>query len=204
MLTVRHLFALAVAVGFATSCGASNRAGPQSPAGDQLNVAETFIDRLYAFDSAELNAMLGTAADSIPSISFYQGWAEGGHSQVVQRRPCEATGPQRVSCSITVQDDLMLALGIDFNVTDTFTLSFAEGEIASVATSSNALQVFWNAQEWVNEEHPELIGVPCQGMFDGGLTPGECVRAMVEGYARFAVSTDFPEASALLQPANRN
>ena len=98
----------------------------------------------------------------------------------------------------------MLALGIDFNVTDTFALSFAEGEIASVETSSNDLQVFWDAQEWVNEEHPELIGVPCQGMFDGGLTPGECVRAMVEGYARFAMSTDFLEATALLQPANRN
>lgn len=204
MLTVRHLFALAVSVGFATSCGDSNRAGPHPPAGDQLIVAETFIDRFYAFDSAELNAMLGTAAESIPSISFYQGWAEGGHYQVVQRRPCEAMGPQRVSCSITVQDDLMLALGIDFNVTDTFALSFAEGEIASVETSSNDLQVFWDAQEWVNEEHPESIGVPCQGMFDGGLTPGECVRAMVEGYARFAVSTDFPEASALLQPASRN
>ena len=41
----------------------------------------------------------------------------------------------------------MLALGIDFNVTDTFALSFAEGEIASVETSSNDFQVFWDAQE---------------------------------------------------------
>ena len=110
----------------------------------------------------------------------------------------------RAPSSITVQDDLMLALGIDFNVTDTFALSFAEGEIASVETSSNDLQVFWDAREWVNEAHPELIRIPCRGMFDGGPTPGACSRAMVEGYAKFAASTDFPEASALLQSASRD
>lgn len=204
MLTLRYLFALAAAIGFATSCGDSNPAQSRPPDGDHLSVAETFIDRFYAFDSAELTAMLGQAVDSVPSVSFYQGWAEGGHYQVVRRQPCEAAGPQRVSCSITVQDDLMLALGIDFHVTDTFELSFAEGAIASVETSSNDLQVFWDAREWVNEEHPELIRIPCRGMFDGGPTPGDCIRAMVEGYAKFAVSTDFPEASALLQSASRD
>jgi hypothetical protein len=93
----------------------------------------------------------------------------------------------------------MLALDIDFNVTDTFELSFADGEIDSVETSSNDLQVFWDAREWVNEKHPELIRIPCRGIFDGGPTPGACVRSMVQGYARFAASDDFPEASALLQ-----
>ncbi len=93
----------------------------------------------------------------------------------------------------------MLALGIDFNVTDTFEISYSDGEIDSVEISSNDLQVYWDAREWVNEKYPELIRVPCHRMFDGGPTPGECVRAMVEGYARFATSEDFPEAHSLLQ-----
>jgi hypothetical protein len=199
---VRHLFAIALAVGVLSSCGDSKSAESPQPDEDHLLVSETFIDTFYAFESAELAAMLTHATDSIPSISFYQGWAEGGNYQVVERMPCEATGPARVSCSITVQDDLMLALDIDFNVIDTFELSFADGEIDSVDTSSNDLQVFWDAREWVNEKHPELIRIPCQGIFDGGPTPGACVRSMVDGYARFAASNDFPEASALLQPVH--
>ena len=94
----------------------------------------------------------------------------------------------------------MLALGIDFNVTDTFEISYSDGEIDAVETSSNDLQVFGDAREWVNERHSELIRTPCERMFDGGPTPGECVRAMVEGYARFAASDDFPEAESSLQP----
>ena len=30
----------------------------------------------------------------------------------------------------------------------------------SVATSSNDLQVYWDAREWVNEKYPELIRIP--------------------------------------------
>ncbi|MEO2196302.1 MAG: hypothetical protein ABGY72_09450 [bacterium] len=191
-------------MGLATSCADLTSVESQPPEADHLSVAETFIDRFYAFDSAALTTMLGGATDSIPSIGFYQGWAEGGHYQVVQRLPCEATGPEAVSCAITVQDDLMLALGIDFNVTDTFELSFADGGIASVETSSNDLQVFWDAREWINEEHPELLRVPCRGLFDGGPTPGACIRAMVEGFAKFAASDDFPEASAFLPSASHD
>ena len=80
----------------------------------------------------------------------------------------------------------MLALGIDFNVTDTFKISFADGEITSVETSSDDLQIYHDAREWVMKELPELIEQPCQGFFDDGQTPGDCVRAMTEGYRRFA------------------
>ena len=47
--------------------------------------------------------------------------------------------------------------------------------------------------EWVKKDLAELIQEPCRGFFDGGPTPGECVRAMVEGYKRFAASDKFPE-----------
>ena len=96
----------------------------------------------------------------------------------------------------------MLALGIDFYVTDTFEVSFSDGEIDSVETSSNDLQVFWDARQWVNAQHPELTRTVCEGIFDGGPTPGACVRAMVEGYAMFAESDDFPERDSLVQSGN--
>ena len=181
-------------------CGRSASIVSRSSEDRNLRAAERFVDAFYAFESEELTAILASATGSIPSISYYQSWAEGGHYQVVNRMPCEVRRAQAVSCSITVRDDLMLALGIDFNVTDTFDIAFTDGEIASVETSSNDLQVFWDARAWVEEKYPELIRVPCEGMFDGGPTPGECIRAMAEGYARFATSDDFPDTELLLQP----
>jgi hypothetical protein len=158
-----------------------------------LSTAEAFIDAFYSFNPEELEIFLFAAEESIPSIVFYQGWAQGGNYEIKERLPCIAKESNQVSCSITVQDDLMLALGIDFNVTDTFEISFTDGKLVSVETSSNDLEVFWKAREWVNEKLPELIEEPCQGIWAGGPTPGDCVRAMVEGYTRFAASEDFPE-----------
>ena len=86
----------------------------------------------------------------------------------------------------------MGALGIDFDVTDTFHLSFSEGQIVSVQTSSNDLQVFLDAEKWVWRERAELVREPCEGYFEGGPTPGKCVQAMVKGFAEFAASDDFP------------
>lgn len=70
---------------------------------------------------------------------FYQGWAQGGNYEVVERFPCVQSKAETIDCSITVKDDLMGALGIDF-----------------------------------------------EGFVDGGPTPGDCVRAMVRGYAESA------------------
>jgi hypothetical protein len=159
----------------------------------QLAVAEAFIDAFYSFDKQELEMTLPAARGSAPAIVFYQGWAQGGNYQIKQGTPCETKGADEVSCSITVQDDLVLALGIEFNVTDTFTISFQDGKIGAVETSSNDPALFWQARDWVKEKLPELIEKPCQGIWDGGPTPGDCVRAMVEGYGRFAASDDFPQ-----------
>ena len=129
-----------------------------------------------------------SAEGSIPSILFYQGWAEGGNYKVVKRRLCLADQDGTISCSITVKDDLIGALGIDFNVTDTFSLTFSDGEIVSVTTSSNDPQEYYDAHAWVEQNRPELIDEPCRGFFDGGPTPGNCARAMVEGYSEYAAS----------------
>ncbi len=155
--------------------------------------AEKFVDAFYSFNAQELESTLSSAEESIPRIAYYQGWAAGGNYTIVNRMPCSQDGEASVSCSITVKDDLMGALGIDFDVTDTFQLSFYEGKIVSVRNSSNDLQVFHDAEKWVRRERPELVREPCKGYFDGGPTPGKCVQAMVKGFAEFAASDEFPD-----------
>ena len=163
---------------------------------ENVRAAEDFIEAFYSFKSHTLESLLTDAEESIPAIIYYQGWAKGGNYKILHRTPCKIEEPSLVTCSITVQDDLMLALGIDFNVTDTFHVSLDEGKISAVMTSSNDLQVFRDAQEWVTSKLPDLIGKPCEGFFNGGPTPGKCVQAMVEGYAKFAASEDFPTKPA--------
>ncbi len=175
-----------------TGCGKSDNAST-NPADDaNVAAAEAFVDAFYSFDSPRLKTILSSAEESIPEISYYQGWAEGGNYQVVNRMPCKSDSATLVSCSITVKDDLIGALGIDFDVTDTFDLTLSEGKIISVRTSSNDPQTYHDAKKWVKRERAELIREPCQGYFAGGPTPGECVKAMVRGYAEFAESDDFP------------
>lgn len=40
---------------------------------------------------------------------------------------------------------------------------------------------------WVVENKPELgeAGGPCEGLFDGGPTPGECAEAVIAGFEEF-------------------
>lgn len=154
----------------------------------RIAIAETFVDAFYSFDPEALRRTLLSAEDSIPSILFYQGWAEGGNYKVIERMPCAVDRDGTISCSITVKDDLIGALGIGINVTDTFHLTFADGRIMSVTNSSNDPQTYHDAKKWVQENRSELIDEPCKGFFDGGPTPGDCVRAMVSGYSEFVSS----------------
>ena len=158
-----------------------------------LPTAEAFIDTFYSFNSTALEVALSQASSSIPSVVYYQGWAEGGNYKIVARKPCVIQELNVASCSVTVEDDPMLALGIDFNVTDTFTISFIDGVIVAVETSSNDMQIYFDARDWVLTELPELVAEACEGFFNGGSTPNECARLMAEGYRRFAASEEFPE-----------
>jgi len=188
---MRPLFLLTVAAILLQAACRDDRA----PAVQDVNVAaaEHFVDAFYSFDGDRLKSTLTSARDSVPSIVYYQGWAAGGHYSIVTRRPCVPEGIASASCSITVKDDLMRALGIPFDVTDTFHVTFANGQIVAVRTSSNDLKVFNDAEEWVRRKRPELVKQPCQGYFEGGPTPELCVQAMVRGYAEFATSDDFPD-----------
>ncbi|WP_285762843.1 hypothetical protein [Biformimicrobium ophioploci] len=169
--------------------------GSKYIASDQslLEKSEGFIDAFYSFDSGRLEEHLLSDDESAAAMLYYQGWAEGGNYKVLHRKPCEVAEPNLIECSITVEDDPILALGIDFKVTDTFHISFAAGEISSIKTSSNDPQIYYQARDWVKLNHPDLIEIPCKKLFNGGPTPGECARAMTEGYAKFAASADFPE-----------
>ena len=159
---------------------------------EQLATAEDMIDAFYSFDPEQLKPLLETAGDSQKRLLFYQGWAEGGNYKIVNRGACAETETNVYACPITVEDDAVLALGTDFKVTDTFTLTFDGPNISKVETSSNDQPIYYQAAEWVRETMPEVMEGPCQGFFDGGPTPGDCARAMVDGYRKFAASEDFP------------
>ena len=86
---------------------------------------------------------------------------------------------------VTVKDDLMSTLDIDFNVTDTFHISLKNGKIFSVKTSSNDTDTYYQAKEWVIKNRPELVEKPCEGIWEGGPTPCECVLGMIKGFTEF-------------------
>lgn len=151
-------------------------------------VAEVFIDVFYSFDATGLEKALETAKESAPSILYYQGWAEGGNYEIIERMPCVARSAELISCSITVKDDLVVALETGFYVTDTFSISIADGKIVGVETSSNDSQEYYDARNWVRKNRPELIKEPCLGYFDGGPTPGKCAQAMLQGYQEFVAA----------------
>ena len=155
-----------------------------------LEASERFIDAFYSFDPDRLRLTLRSAETSIASILYYQGWAEGGNYSVIKRHGCNVSGSE-IICPVTVKDDLMLALGINFNVTDSFHLTVNESEIRSVTTSSNDLQVFHDAEAWVWRERRALVDEACAGYFEGGETPGDCVRAMVRGFREYTETKEF-------------
>lgn len=152
----------------------------------QLAAAEAFVDAFYSFDAERLKEAMSAAPESVPRIVYYQGWAQGGNYVVLRRMPCRSEDPHLVSCSITVRDDLIQALGTGSDVTDTFHLGFDGGRIVSVRTTSNDPPEFDRAMEWVERERPGLVEVPCKDAFEGGPTPQACVRAMVQGFREFA------------------
>ena len=165
-------------------------AAPQrsQPAADpRLAAAEALIDAFYSFDPAPLRSALAAAPASAPEILYYQGWAQGGNYVVLNRRPCRVEQANEVSCAITVRDDLIAALGTGRDVTDTFHLSFEEGRIVRVRTTSDDPPEFAQALQQLRRDCPELLTTgACRGFFDGGPTPGDCVREVVRSFADFA------------------
>jgi hypothetical protein len=170
---------------FVSGCKDSSHSDSEIDVDKNVAAANEFTDAFYSFNSDELESTLEYAEESKPSILYYQGWAEGGNYKVIERHPFVAKNDSLVICPVTVKDDLIGALELDFNVTDTSHVKVISGRILSVTTSSNDPPLFHEAREWVRQNRPQLIEESCKGMWEGGPTPGECVRAMVKGYAEF-------------------
>jgi len=152
---------------------------------NNIDVANNFIDTFYSFDGDSLALVLSLAQGSQPNILYYQKWAECAHYKVMNKGAFIAKNDSVVLCPITVKDDLMGSLGIDFNVTDTFHVSVIDGRIHSVETSSNDPEAYYHAKEWVKLNRPEYVEQQCKGIWEGGPTPCECVQGMVKGFDEF-------------------
>ena len=151
-------------------------------------IANKFIDAFYSFNRDSLASLLSHAKESQPSILYYQKWAECGNYEIVKRGDYIEKSDSLLLLPVTVKDDLMKALTINFNVTDTFHLAIRHGKIFSVQTSSNDLDVYHEAKEWVKLNRPELVKKACEGIWEGGPTPCECVKGMVTGFTEFKPS----------------
>ncbi len=178
--TTGAVLLLSVALG-----AAANDAEAKESIDRNLSTAEALIDAFYSFDAKRLKPYLTEAPASAAAILYYQGWAEGGNYVVLRRAPCVAENAELIHCAITVQDDPVLALQTGFNVTDTFTITFDGPSIVGIETSSNDQPIYHEAREWVIENMPEVMTGPCEGFFAGGKTPGDCARAITEGYRLF-------------------
>jgi len=170
---------------------ASCKPASQKEAAEKSNnaaLANTFVDAFYSFDRDSLNAALSFAETSKPNLLYYQKWAECGHYKILQRGRLIEKSDSLILVPVMVKDDLMAALQIDFNVTDTFHLTIHEGRIHFVETSSNDPAVYYEAKEWVKQNRPELIEKACEGIWNGGPTPCECIQGMLTGFAAFVVN----------------
>lgn len=150
-----------------------------------IDVANQFIDAFYSFNEDSLKVSLSYTRESHLSILYYQKWAECGNYEVLKRFNCEEKNDSLVVCPVTVKDDLMSALQLDLNVTDTFHITIKESKIRSVQTTSNDPDIYYEAKDWINQNRPELIEEPCKDAWKGGLTPCECIKATVQGLAEF-------------------
>ena len=155
---------------------------------ENSKTAEGFIDAFYSFDPDQLKPFLADADETADRILWYQGWAEGGNYIVMERAGCEVESPTKINCPVTVQDDPVVALKTGFNVTDTFHITFDGNRIASIETSSNDQPIYYEARKWVEANMPEVMAGPCSREKDE-LTPGDCARAMTEGYKQFYAAT---------------
>ena len=149
-------------------------------------IANDFISTFYSFKPGALKTILENAPSSHPGILYYQKWAECAHYEVMECGEFITKNDSTVICPITVKDDLMKVLRINFNVTDTFHIVIKDGLIRSVRTSSNDPDEYYKAKEWVKQSRPQYIEKACEGIWEGGPTPCECVKGMLKGFEEYS------------------
>src|SRR6185503_13855574 len=110
MKTLYTLFYLAL---FMYSCKTSVPGENQS---DNVVVGNHFLDAFYSFNRDSLQILLSSAETSQPEILYYQAWAECAHYTVIDRTHHFEKNDSTIILPVTVKDDLMSSLGINFNV----------------------------------------------------------------------------------------
>jgi hypothetical protein len=151
-MTIKHAFCIS----FLLLSGCKNAAHIDPPV-SHVVIANRFIDAFYSFNRDSLQIMLSHALESQPNILYYQKWAECARYEVLSRDRYFEQIDSVVIVPVTVKDDLMGALKIDFNVTDTFHISIRNGSIHSVTTASNDLEEYYQAKEWVKQNVPNSL-----------------------------------------------
>ena len=185
MYTSRNKRSAIIIFGLASLSACSNGEHSASELAANIETAEGMIDAFYSFDASKLQPFLIAAGDAEVSILGYQAWAEGGNYIVMERVPCISESENVIACGITVQDDPVVALETGFNVTDTFHITFTDSTITDVDTSSNDQPIYYEASRWVEANLPEVIEGPCKRTDGIRETPGDCARAMTDGYKQF-------------------
>ena len=199
-ITITSVACIAALLG-ACSESAPPEVAAEAAADPDLVIAESFIDAFYSFEPDRLAPIMAAAPETAPRLLYYQGSAKGGNYEVLLRTPCARDEEWIVSCPVKVKDDRVQALGTGFDVTDTFHLTFDDGVLVKVTTSSNDQDIYREAAVWVRENMPEVMEGPCKdrGTMEG--TPVECSRAMTAGYKAFVASPDFPGVPPLPEEA---
>jgi hypothetical protein len=168
------------------SCANPSAGNKDHVAKENLAIANHYVDAFYSFNSDSLKSLLSEATESQPNILYYQKWAECGHYIILKRDAYGGKNDSVVVVPVTVKDDLMAALKIDFNVTDTFHIVIKDKRIRSITNSSNDPDEYYKAKKWVKENRADLIDKPCEGIWNGGPTPCECIRGMLKGFGEYA------------------
>jgi hypothetical protein len=180
--------ALAISVLFLLlSCNNNSNENTELSQLTNMDIGNEFIDAFYSFSRDSLQSILKDAKESQPEILYYQKWAECANYKIVNRAQYVEKNDSTIIFPITVKDDLMAALKINFNVTDSFHILIKNRKIRAVKTSSNDAADYYKAKEWVNQHRPELVKKACEGIWEGVPTPCECVQGMVKGFTEFTI-----------------
>jgi hypothetical protein len=179
-MKIALLFICALALG-----GCKKTSPPNETQTSNATLGNRFIDAFYSFNRDSLQSLLSSAKESQAEILYYQKWAECAHYKIMDRTHPFERNDSTIVLPVTVKDDLMSTLAIDFNVTDTFHITIRHKKIHSVKTSSNDPAEYYQAKEWVKKNRPELVEKACEGIWAGGPTPCECVLGMIRGFGEF-------------------
>ena len=193
-----------IALLFICACtlgGCKKASTPNETQTNSIALGNQFIDAFYSFNRDSLQSLLSSAKESQAEILYYQKWAECAHYHILNRTSLFQKNDSVIILPVTVKDDLMSALAIDFNVTDTFHITLRDGKIHSVKTSSNDVAEYYQAKEWVKKNRAEFVEKACEGIWAGGPTPCECVLGMIKGFTDYR-KEHIPAVEFSLMPRN--